>query len=371
MSLNEYLRQINSSDEPCEHYFAASNTYMGFKSYFDSIFSPQNHERIYILKGGPGVGKSTLMKQAAARAVKQGLTPVCYHCSSDPYSLDGVVIKEKKTAILDGTYPHTFDPSAAGVKEIIVNMGTSWNTDRLFEDGGRIISLIKEKSACYSAAYKFLGAEKQVKDCLAEINSECLLDKKLTGDIERKAQRFFKKGGGAGKPSIRICGANSCLGDVRLRTFEKLSKNIYFIKDLRFTGEIYLARLYEAALKSGTETVVSFDTLNPASIDSLYFPSLSLCFTPYDDGFCRELDKRSSDYHIINMRRFCDSSAYSANRAYYRFGEKCRAEMHAQSLEYLAHAGKIHEKIESLYREATDYGKVAEISERVIADVLK
>ena len=42
--------------------FAAGNGYTGFRSYFSNYFSPDEYNSIYILKGGPGTGKSTAMQ---------------------------------------------------------------------------------------------------------------------------------------------------------------------------------------------------------------------------------------------------------------------------------------------------------------------
>ena len=44
------------------HFFAAANTGGGFVSFFDEVFNRDGINKIYILKGGPGCGKSTLMK---------------------------------------------------------------------------------------------------------------------------------------------------------------------------------------------------------------------------------------------------------------------------------------------------------------------
>ena len=44
-------------------YFASANSFEGFKSNFAKIFAPEEYERIYIIKGGPGTGKSSLMKR--------------------------------------------------------------------------------------------------------------------------------------------------------------------------------------------------------------------------------------------------------------------------------------------------------------------
>ena len=118
-----YYEQINRLSCTEQHYFAAANTSAGFVSFFDSVFDPKLLKKMYILKGGPGVGKSTLMKNAALAARKNGFHPIFYHCSSDPKSLDGLLIPETGKAVLDGTAPHTVDPRYAGAKEEIVPLG--------------------------------------------------------------------------------------------------------------------------------------------------------------------------------------------------------------------------------------------------------
>ena len=42
-------------------FFAGSNTPLGFYSFFDQIIDLMQAHRFFILKGGPGTGKSTLM----------------------------------------------------------------------------------------------------------------------------------------------------------------------------------------------------------------------------------------------------------------------------------------------------------------------
>ena len=47
--------------------------------------------QMYLIKSGPGCGKSTLMKRLARKAEQQGQPIERVHCASDPDSLDGVV----------------------------------------------------------------------------------------------------------------------------------------------------------------------------------------------------------------------------------------------------------------------------------------
>jgi len=106
------------------HYFLGGNTPQGFYSYYDYLIDSEKVKKVYVIKGGPGTGKSTLMKSAAAWGEDNGYEVDYLHCSSDPSSLDGVII-DGDIAMVDGTSPHIVDPKNPGCVETIVNMGIS------------------------------------------------------------------------------------------------------------------------------------------------------------------------------------------------------------------------------------------------------
>lgn len=85
------------------HLFPGANTPRGFVSLFASI--PAEDDRTVILKGGPGVGKSTCMLRAAETARNAGLAVEYFHCSSDPDSLDAIRIPASRFIMVDGTAP--------------------------------------------------------------------------------------------------------------------------------------------------------------------------------------------------------------------------------------------------------------------------
>ena len=87
-------------------FFLGANSSQGFVSRFDQLGDPKQGWRCYVIKGGPGTGKSSLMKNLAAR-LDTGSDPVEYiHCSSDVDSLDGVIFSRQRLSIADGTPPH-------------------------------------------------------------------------------------------------------------------------------------------------------------------------------------------------------------------------------------------------------------------------
>lgn len=140
------------------NYFAAANSFDGFKSYFDKVFDPAKYKRIYILKGGPGTGKSSLMKKVMHELACDVDYVEAIHCSSDPNSLDGLILQngDAKIAIIDGTAPHQIDPELPGCVDVIINLGDFWDEMKITERTEDIKRLTKAKNEAYSNAYSFL-----------------------------------------------------------------------------------------------------------------------------------------------------------------------------------------------------------------------
>ena len=95
------------------HMFPGGNTPQGFFSYYDQVIAA-DAVRIFLLKGGPGTGKSTFMKRISQAMTERGFAVEHHHCSSDPDSLDGLVIPALDIALIDGTAPHIVDPKHPG-----------------------------------------------------------------------------------------------------------------------------------------------------------------------------------------------------------------------------------------------------------------
>lgn len=93
-----------NKNEKALRFFLGANTPQGFVSRFDQLTDSQDGWRKFVIKGGPGSGKSTLMKKVVQQFEKEGIEII--HCSSDVDSLDGVIVPSRKFCIADGTSPH-------------------------------------------------------------------------------------------------------------------------------------------------------------------------------------------------------------------------------------------------------------------------
>lgn len=88
------------------NFFAGANSGEGFQNLFSEIIDLEKAKDMIVLKGGPGVGKNTFMREIG-RSMEEAGTEVEYlWCSGDPGSLDGVVLPELGCAVVDGTAPH-------------------------------------------------------------------------------------------------------------------------------------------------------------------------------------------------------------------------------------------------------------------------
>ena len=110
------------------NYYAGGNTARGFYSLYESNL--EGLDRVFILKGGPGTGKSTMIKKLGQRWNEAGFDIEYLHCSSDTGSVDGLIIRSIGVGIVDGTAPHVIEPTAPGAIEEYINLGEAWDSKK-------------------------------------------------------------------------------------------------------------------------------------------------------------------------------------------------------------------------------------------------
>jgi hypothetical protein len=134
--------------------FFGANTAEGFVGYYDQIVDMYDLKKLYILKGGSGVGKSTFIKKFADHLA--GHDRDFLVCSGDPSSLDGVIIPDKKIGIIDGTAPHAVDPKYPGIADEIINLGEYIIAEKVKAGKKEIAELSDKKKEYYKKATEML-----------------------------------------------------------------------------------------------------------------------------------------------------------------------------------------------------------------------
>lgn len=141
------------------HMFPGGNSCYGFYSFYDHIVPVTARNKI-VLKGGPGVGKSTFMKMIGEDLTAKHIDVEYHWCSSDNNSLDGVVGGNRQVCVLDGTAPHVVDPRYPGAIDRIINLGEYWDGDIIALNRESIVKLTDSISLCFQRAYNRLAEAK-------------------------------------------------------------------------------------------------------------------------------------------------------------------------------------------------------------------
>ncbi|MFB0921284.1 MAG: hypothetical protein QMB62_10465, partial [Oscillospiraceae bacterium] len=150
------------NDQRILRYFLGGNTCRGFYSFYDSFVPLSDGTFLWIIKGGPGCGKSSFMRMIGSAAEKAGLCVEYAVCSGDPSSLDGIYIPELKAAYTDGTAPHITDTHMVAVDSAYINLGAFYDYKAISEYKTELGELYRSSSACYKKAYSLLSAAGQL-----------------------------------------------------------------------------------------------------------------------------------------------------------------------------------------------------------------
>lgn len=80
------------------HFFATAFTPNGIISYINTLY--ENDDNIYILKGGPGTGKTTILNYIKNEALRNGYSIEVFHDPLIPSRVEHIIIPDLNTALL-------------------------------------------------------------------------------------------------------------------------------------------------------------------------------------------------------------------------------------------------------------------------------
>ena len=343
------------------HFFAAANTENGFYSLFDEIFSPERLRRIYILKGGPGSGKSTMMKTIGAQAEQRGWETEYIDCSSDPDSLDGILIPALQTAVLDGTSPHIQDPVYPGAVERTVNLGAAFDSAGLEKKREQIHTLIGRKKEYYQTAYRLLGAAGTLAKESDHRTQTFFLKEKARAAALRLAQGLRHTYKGAEKH--RYLSALSVKGAVTLDTFREKAEKVYAITEKYGLGYAFADVLYDVFSEKGVSMTVCRTPLTAGRIEGIYLDGEDIFFTVCDEKTAE------SAYKTVNTMRFAHRGLLQTERSSLRFTEKCENMLTDGALAALKEAGLCHAQTEKIYGKYIDFHQINRETEKILAEI--
>lgn len=322
------------------HAFPGSNTAAGFVGFFEDLH--RQARRAVILKGGPGVGKSTLMGKVGKHYERLGMDVGYYHCSGDPDSLDAVYAPQAGFLVLDGTAPHVIDPTAPGARDGILNLGVCLDEGQMAEQAEEVEALGREIAGRYAQAYRYLRAALAVRRDAAAVYGAALPDKE-----KRTLQREWTAllpAGETGGESHAFAQAITWKG-VLQETVALEAQTVYSLDaPWGFDADALLRPVWDAAGRRSLGRQAFHDPLDAAALghvavgDTVFTTAVMMdaaVFTPEFDGAVL----RRESARLAFDRAACDL-------------------MQNQAVEALAQAKRLHDALERRYIDAMDYDRL-------------
>lgn len=351
-----------------KHFFAGSNTAVGFYGYFDHIVSLEKVERFYIIKGGPGVGKSSFMKKLARFFEEKGANLDYVHCSTDSNSLDGIYVPDYKFAMVDGTAPHVVEPRLPGLVDEILDFAKYLDRALLLDDRDNIIKTGKEKTKCYQSGYHYLEMAGIILNeicnkylSITNLNKQYILELELQSDLAKMISNI-KLSGQEGKVRKMFSDSYTPTGYVSFVDKIAKGKKVWEIVSPNYLQVArVLDRMVANLIMRGFNVESYYHPLFPEELQHIYIREINLMIMSADKGG----DSKSYSFYDCLERE--QLSLYKAEI------ERSRELLDlllSRGMDKFNEAKSKHEILEKVYIKSMDFSKVDALYDKIIYDYM-
>lgn len=351
-------------------YFAGANTPYGFYSAFDNIINFDTASKIYCIKGGPGTGKSTLMKTVAKYLSGENIEK--YRCSSDPDSLDAIILTDRNIGLIDGTAPHIVDPIYPGAMDEIINLGEFWDEDGLATNKDKIIWCSKKNKEAYYNCYSYLKSAQERWLVLNKIllkHSEYQPYQDLNSAVINPLKAYLKNIDENTMPinnrnlfitAITPLGMKSLI-DSHLRRLEKI---IVLNIPVGFSCEAILSRSVEVLNEAGFSCDIFYCSIFPKNkIEHIISYDGGVGIFTSNDYHKIDID---DDIDYINIDKYIEEK--DDVEFYERTLENYRMDIN-EGISLLTRAKSWHDRLEEYYIPHMNYEKVSNLTKKIIESI--
>ena len=336
------------------HFFAGGNTARGFYSCFDGILPAAEQKRMYYVKGGPGVGKSTLMRRVAQAAENKGYGVTYFHCSSDPDSLDGMSIPQLGFGMMDATAPHIYDPVVPGARDTLLSLGDFLDEEALAPHAGSIGQLQKEISARFARCYRYLAAAEQVLQAAPAAVENPI----KAAETAQEWIRQLPLRGGRGHVRRLFASAFTPRGLWEVLDFSHLERRVTLDCPHGADASQLFKTLSSEACARGLDVIELLHPLSPKRIAHLLLPAHGLAFCTGQRG-----PRATGDL----LEAECVFDFTGANEQEQSFDKNAYELLCQRATEQLVSAKSLHDELEAYYVRHMDFARWQEALEKVIA----
>ncbi len=349
-------------------FFLGANTADGFFSLSKEMLADGDEVRLFLLKGGPGTGKSSIMKAVCAKAKEENIGFERIYCSSDPDSLDAVFLPSLQAVVCDATPPHPFELKFPGICGRLLDMGQCWDVQILESVREEILSLSRANSAAHAGCLRFLSAA-------GRMQSECMQIALANTDLlrvircaKRVCAKYLSAKNEPAAVTQRFLSACTPKGEtVFYDTLCGLCPKIIAVEDeIGAVSAAFMQTVLQEAVRKGCRVIACPDILRPnGTPEHILLPDAGLAFFTSD----RFHPAPDTAVRIIRSERFSDTAAMQKHKNRLSFCRNATDELRDGAVEKLEKAKLLHDRLESHYIAAMDFGKAEKIKNELLDEL--
>ncbi len=337
-------------------FFLGANSPQGFFSLFDELEHPHDCWHTFLIKGGPGCGKSGFLKRVAALHSDCDLE-LC-PCSSDPDSLDAVILAEQHISLMDATAPHVREATVPAVRHTLLSFGDHLDGIKLQEKRREIEAICASTPEYYKLAVSYLYAAQMFLRNSFRIAEFTLDQEKIDGYARRFASRHFPQLNQAGQEKRRFLSTICSDGIVTLNeTPALLCRKLYLIDDdCGAVSHALLSALRRLALSAGHEVISCYCPMEPEQkLEHLLIPSAGVGFLTSNHFHNM---KECGTSRTIHSRRFQDQELMKLKKDRFGYNRRAAQTLLEQAIAILKESRQLHDRLEQLYIAAMDFSEL-------------
>lgn len=334
------------------NFFVGANSGDGFQNLFKELMNLEEAYDLMVLKGGPGVGKNTFMREIGRTMEQAGAAVEYLWCSGDPDSLDGVVLPEIRCAVVDGTSPHVLEPQYPAAVDRYLDLGRFYDLTAAKAAAEEIKLHTKNYKAAYVRAYRHLKAARQVELDSISVAKKGFDRQKALRRVEGIIARELRgRGSGQGRTTKRFLGSITHKGPIwRFDSVDALCPKVYELADSWELAGEFLEQLHRATTAKGWDTITCMAPEEPMRMEHLLIPELGLAFVTSRPG----MRYTGKPYRRIRL----DAMTEIEGKARLRFQTRMAGVLREEGVSALKEAKTNHDKLEAVYNPYVDFDGV-------------
>lgn len=355
-------RQIVNKRGRIRYLLASSNTGQGYSSFLPALINELN--KVYILKGAPGSGRSTFIRQVGLALATKGYETDFFVSPFNASSLEGVIFPQLGLGVVNGDLECKIEARYPGIAGEVINLGEHWDREQLVEHQQEIRDLVNEIQKHVELSRGLLKEASRVKEGLKSFwvtglnleRVEALVTRLVTEILDRipTERHYF---GSTLSPQGFVSYIDQLSGSCACR---------YVLQGPPGSGKsTVLLALGERALARGCQVEFYHDGLNPDSLNMIIMTSLGVAVV---DASGLTLTARPGDI-IIDTRECIESEPEDFFEHEINEAQRRLDALVEEASAVLSKAEFCRKRLQKIYSRAMDFSEIERIQAQIIEEI--